>query len=214
MVCWVDLAGVQDSAHNPRVDCTGPASSCGEADRAGRACIPGVCAAERNGASSASQAPGAGGMGRNAEPARRFGALVARCRCWQQGAFQRLQALVNLRERDFDGAETVVHAAYVRFEALNASIDAANQNRHYGYDNTGHGDDRADHRSDNPLRVGAHVEFVVRRRRSASVERESRQPARKDAAHGNRQQANSPDWPTVGVRSPTHGTDPSGPPCS
>ena len=34
----------------------------------------GACAAERNEVSSASQAPGAGGMGRNAESARRFGA--------------------------------------------------------------------------------------------------------------------------------------------
>ncbi len=37
----------------------------------------GVCAAERNRVSSAAQTHGAEGMGRNAEPARRFGALAA-----------------------------------------------------------------------------------------------------------------------------------------
>lgn len=38
--------------------------------------ILGACAAERNGGRSAAQAPGAVGLGRNPEPARRFGALV------------------------------------------------------------------------------------------------------------------------------------------
>ena len=62
------------------------------------------------------------------------------------------KVLVDLREGDLDGAQTVIHAAHIRFQPVDAGVDAVeagvdvtDRYRHGRDHDAGHYDDGADH---------------------------------------------------------------------